>query len=69
MPRVPKPWFREGRGWYVQLNRKQILLGAGCGKCSHLSILFLRRARFHFDLAPLNESTPIGIITAFWTQL
>ncbi|MEN1682009.1 MAG: tyrosine-type recombinase/integrase [Planctomycetota bacterium] len=27
MPRIPKPWFRKGRGWFVQLDRKQVPLG------------------------------------------
>jgi integrase len=26
--KFPKPWFREGRGWYVTLRGKQIPLGA-----------------------------------------
>jgi integrase len=27
MPRQPEPWFRNGRGWYVQLDGKQTFLG------------------------------------------
>jgi len=27
MPRQPKPWYREGRGWYVQLDGRQTFLG------------------------------------------
>ena len=27
MPRHPKPWFRKGRGWYIQRNGKQVFLG------------------------------------------
>lgn len=27
MPRQLKPWFRDGRGWYVQLQGQQVFLG------------------------------------------
>src|SRR5580765_7342128 len=27
MPRQPEPWFRDGRGWYVQLDGRQTFLG------------------------------------------
>jgi hypothetical protein len=27
MPRHPEPWFRDGRGWYVQLDGRQVFLG------------------------------------------
>lgn len=27
MPRHPKPWFRKGRGWYIQRDGKQVFLG------------------------------------------
>ena len=27
MPKFPKPWFRENRGWYVTLDDQQIPLG------------------------------------------
>lgn len=27
MPRHPEPWFRDGRGWYVQLDGHQVFLG------------------------------------------
>lgn len=27
MPRMPKPWFRAGRGWYVQIKGKKVFLG------------------------------------------
>lgn len=27
MPRHPKPWLRQGRGWYVQIDRKKHFLG------------------------------------------
>jgi hypothetical protein len=29
MPKFPKPFFRTGRGWYVQLDGKQIRLASG----------------------------------------
>ena len=29
MPKFPKPFFRGGRGWYVQLDCKQIRLTSG----------------------------------------
>ena len=27
MPRHPKPWFRKGRGWYIQRDGKKVFLG------------------------------------------
>jgi len=27
MSRHPKPWFRKGRGWFVQLDGNQVNLG------------------------------------------
>jgi len=27
MPRHPEPWYREGRGWYVQFDGRQTFLG------------------------------------------
>jgi integrase len=27
MPRHPKPWYRKGRGWFIQRNGKQVFLG------------------------------------------
>ena len=29
MPKFPKPFFRSGRGWYVQVGKQQIKLGDG----------------------------------------
>lgn len=29
MPKFPKPFFRTGRGWYVQFDGKQISLASG----------------------------------------
>ena len=26
MPQQAQPWYRTGRGWYIELNRKQIFL-------------------------------------------
>ena len=32
MPRHPKPWFRAGRGWYIQRDGKKLFLGTDKSK-------------------------------------
>jgi integrase len=35
MPRQPKPWFRDGRGWYIQFKGQQVFLGEHPPKTPH----------------------------------
>ena len=35
MPRQPKPWFRDARGWYIQFQGQQVFLGEHPPKSPH----------------------------------
>ena len=45
MSRNPKPWLRNGRGWYVQLDGKQIALGRHKAEAFKLYRQLLREPR------------------------
>jgi integrase len=65
MPRQPQPWFRKGRGWYVQLNGKKVFLGHGKKEAQQ---------RFHETMAakpamlasiPRQGITVVSVLDAF----
>ena len=67
MPRHPKPWFREGRGWYIQRNGKQVFLGKEKPKA--LSA-YHREMGQPVAKAVVRSESLVGLIDSFlgWVQ-
>ena len=52
MPRQPSPWFRAGRGWYVQVRGQKVFLGRDKAKAFE---------QFHQLMATLPQQRPAAI--------
>lgn len=57
MPHFSKPWFRQGRGWYLQLSGKQIKLGKDRDEA------FVRYHKLMQSPAEVRSRKAAGVIT------
>jgi hypothetical protein len=56
MPHHPKPFFRTGRGWYVQLGKQQVKLADG-PECAQNEAV--ARKRYHEVMAETRQTAPV----------
>ncbi len=69
--KFPKPWFRKGRGWYVQIGTKQIFLDMDETRArDKYHVLMTRKGRGVANASP-NGPTLAELVDryAVWTKL